>query len=808
LIYNAGAGRRRCYDEESDMMSLLGFSDGAARFGRAPLCFSLLLFSFWLASIESRGQSTGETIRGRVTDANGAALMGSSITLTNLSTGLERVALADTNGRFIFSVVKGNSFKLTATASGFAPSEIIIESIADDEVELKLEPAGFADRITVVSGSRQEELRESLDTKVDVIGRNRIRDTGYESVAEVLRELPGVLTRRGSDSGNSGNAGEQIQGIDSRQALVLYDGQPVIGARGIKSGVINLDRQSVGNLESLEVVKGASSALYGSDAIAGVINQISRDPRAPFELNLIASGGSQGRADYRADAGFGGEKFSAFFSGERHKQNPFDLTPTTYDTTGAGFGRTDAFAKFRYRFTPNFSIGGWSRGYWNQSRGRSRSEFGNQESTTDEDSQSYNLQGDWIVNNRVSAQARGYFSRYDEIGKGVLQYPTSQYPTGVLPDGNLFERYGKVDGTVSAILGERQLLQAGGEWTTDRYRGFNRLADDSGHRMDAASFFAQDKISLGNRVTTTIGARFDHNSIFGNAFSPKVGVNVRATDYFRARFSYGRGFRAPDLGQLYFRFLNPTNLYQVIGNPDLQPEKAHSVQLGGEFTSRSRRARLGLNVFYNDVDNLIEAVNLGFIATPQQLLAVARQEGIDLALFRPALGRLLFYYKNISRARTYGFEIDGEAMLAKGFSLGGAYTNLSARNAETGLPLAGRHKHQGNIRLAWESKPQAGLRMNLRGTFYSKWIVTLGNPQANPPTADVIPPGFSLWDFYAAKRIYRGLELFGAVDNFTDNRDPNVGKFAPNGAPLPIYRAELGRTFRVGMRFSWMKERR
>jgi hypothetical protein len=126
---------------------------------------------------------------------------------------------------------------------------------------------------------------------------------------------------------------------------------------------------------------------------------------------------------------------------------------------------------------------------------------------------------------------------------------------------------------------------------------------------------------------------------------------------------------APDLGQLYYRFLNPTNLYQVIGNPNLRPERAKSFQLGGEFSSSSRRARLGINVFYNDVDNLIDSVSLGFIATQQQLQAVAQQEGIDLTEFRPALGRLLFYYKNISEARTYDVELDKEKLLVAGFDL-------------------------------------------------------------------------------------------------------------------------------------------
>jgi outer membrane receptor for ferrienterochelin and colicins len=758
------------------------------------LCLSLMM-------LVVSAQTSDGSLRGRVVDANGAALPGAKITVRNLTTGFERVIAADASGNFSLAGSRNDRYKLIAAVEGFAPETIIIEGDSG-AINFKLAPSGVSDRITVISGSRQEELRESLDTKVDVVGRNRIRDTGYESVADVLQELPGVVTRRATASGNSGSGGEQIQGIDSRQVLVLFDGQPVIGARGVKSGVLNLDRQSVGLLESIEVVKGASSALYGSDAIGGVINQISRDPKAPIEFSLISSGGSQGRADYRGAIGFGGEKLIAFFSGERHKQNPFDLTPTTYDTTGAGYGRSDGYVKLKYGFTPAFSLSGWARSYWSEARGRSRGELGNQESITDEDLQSYNMQGDWTINDRVTAQARGYLARFDEIGKNWLSAPTAQYPDGRLPDGNLFERYGKVDGSVNAILGEHQLLQTGAEWTTDRYRGVNRLADDRGHQMDTASFFAQDKISVGNRVTATLGARFDHNSIFGDAFSPKAGANVRVTDQFRARFSYGRGFRAPDLGQLFYRFLNPTNLYQVIGNPDLRPEKAHSLQFGGEFTSRNRRARLGLNLFYNDVDNLIDSVGLGFIATEAQLRAVAAQEGIDLARFRPALGRLLFLYKNVAEARTYGFELDGDVALRKGFSFGGAYTNLSARDVKAQRPLTGRHKHQGAIRLAWESNRRIGFRWNLRGTFYGKWINTLD--AATTPA--VTPPGFSLWDFYGAKRLYRGLEFFGAVDNFTDSRDPNAGRLSVTGTPLAIYRAELGRTFRVGMRFTWAGE--
>ncbi|HYE74460.1 MAG TPA: TonB-dependent receptor, partial [Blastocatellia bacterium] len=180
------------------------------------ICASLI--AILTLSFSLFAQSLNDTVRGRVSDINNAALNGATVTLVNLSTGLERIVTADADGNYAFTARQGR-YKITASATGFASAAKVIEAINGKAIDFALEPGGLSEHIVVVSGSRQEELRESLNTKVDVIGRNRIRDTGYESVAEVLQELPGVLTRRGTASGNSGSGGEQIQGIDSRQVL-------------------------------------------------------------------------------------------------------------------------------------------------------------------------------------------------------------------------------------------------------------------------------------------------------------------------------------------------------------------------------------------------------------------------------------------------------------------------------------------------------------------------------------------------------------------------------------------------------------
>jgi outer membrane receptor protein involved in Fe transport len=156
-----------------------------------------------------------------------------------------------------------------------------------------------------------------------------------------------------------------------------------------------------------------------------------------------------------------------------------------------------------------------------------------------------------------------------------------------------------------------------------------------------------------------------------------LAANYFITDALRARASYGRGFRAPDLGQLYYRFLSPSNIYQVIGNPDLEPEYADSWQFGAEYTFPQRRARLGVNVFRNDVRDLIESVSLGFVATPAQLSTLLASEGLDPS-FRPALGRLLLTYRNIVDVVTQGVELDTEAAVTKRFP-SAARTRFSRR---------------------------------------------------------------------------------------------------------------------------------
>ena len=407
-----------------------------------------LVLSLLVLSEATAGQpaqtSTGAkeaVIAGTVRDTSGAVIPHATIAVRHERSGLESVVEGDADGSFALRRLSAGVFLITVSARGFAAVVERVEVPGGPPLTFTLSPAAIVEQVTVVSASRQQELREALNTRVDVVTRSRIEETGgHETVGEILRELPGVVTRRGSET--AGSAGEQIQGIDSRQILVLIDGQPIVGARGIKrGGIINLDRQSTARLERVEVVKGAASALYGSDALGGVINLISREPSSPFDVNVAASGGSLGMLDARLDGGFKRDRTFGIFSLERHEHDGFDLTPGTFDTTGAPYRRYDALAKVQRQFMSSFSLGGLLTGYRNDTAGRSIGELGPQEDDGREQALSFNLTANWLAGTNTTIEARGYVSSYGEDAGGRLAAPRST----PLEPGTLDQRFVKTD---------------------------------------------------------------------------------------------------------------------------------------------------------------------------------------------------------------------------------------------------------------------------------------------------------------------------------------------------------------------------
>ncbi len=751
--------------------------------------FRLTIGFIWL-TLSAPGllsaQSDKTALEGIVFDSTGGILVGADVFLRHMGSGLEIHQVTDNEGRFQF-VTEPGRYQVTVALSGFDSTthDLTLAQREPATLDLELSPAALATQVVVVSGSREQELIENSTTKVDVIPQRLLHDSGYETVRDVLSEEPGIITRSGSSANRSET---QIQGIDSRQSLILIDGLPLVGAKGIKSGILNMDRQSVGRLERIEIVKGASSALYGSDAIAGVINMITRKPRSPVEASVTTSGGSLNRFDVRGDLGFVKDKWSGFFEAERHKQNPFTLIPSRFGTTGAGFHRYDYLGKLGYEFSDRFKLRATAHSFVNQDRGSLLSSSGPTDSVTNDSAQHYAVSADVGLTPMTRWNLRGFYGKYDESS---LSDVLSQ-PGPINSVANLNQRLYRFDSSVSHVLGGRQLLQGGLEWTQDAYRGYNRiLGDNAGQGISMVDLWINDRLSLHERFVLTLGGRFNHHNLYGSHFVPRASGLLRITEKLRLRGAFGRGFRAPDLGQLYYRFQNPLHFYQVIGNTHLQPEESTTYQFGLDYGMG--KIRFAANFFRNDIQDLIQAEFIGQPGTSAEMEALLRTFDIS-SEFNPALNRFFYLYRNVDNVYTSGIESKIELKPTRDLMISAGYTYLDARDKETDAFLSGRHRHHGNFRIFYSSSRFGGWRTNLRGTYFSKWPVSGRG-------GTILGDAHQIWDWYVAKPLSRATELFFVVDNLFDSKDAYL-----NAAQPSFLRADPGRLFRVGMRWRFNLE--
>jgi len=710
-------------------------------------------------------------------DSQGLPVSRAEVVARHISTGTEVSCATKADGRCAVSLIQLGEYRVSASSDLLEQSTSLRYNGRELSVELRLQPMALRTSVTVVSGSRMEELQEESPTKVEAVTAEQIARTGYERVSDVLQEIPGVLVRRGS---TSSVGGEQIQGIDSRQVLVLQDGLPILGARGIKSGALNLNRQSSGRMSRIEVAKGSGSSLYGSDAIGGVINMITKEPVHAIEGGATLSGGSLGMLDGRFDVGARRGKRMFYLNGGTHRLDSYRLIPTAVTTVGPEMRRHDVLFKTRYQFTPRVTLGFTGNAYRNREVGQNVSETGNVQGESTDSMQSYALVGDFVLDSATTLQARAYTARYDESN---LTTPLGR-PEPASPS-NLNERMARLDATLSRQVRASHFVQGGAEWAQNLYRGVNRLVGDNvGQQVTTNDFWIQDKWTAHSRITFTLGGRVTKHSLFGGAAVPKAGAILKLSDSWIVRGSYGMGFRAPDLGQLYFRFANPASFYQVIGNPNLNPEHSQSFQAGTLY--RTRRYRVGTTLFRNNVRDLIDTRMIGTPRSAAELNGLLGANGIP-EFFNPLLGRQTFVYFNQARIYTQGVELDGEYAIRRTLRVSGGYTYLNAIDRVTRLALTQRHRHNGTVRADY-AIPRLGIVTNLRGTFYSHWLLNAATGTRGLP--------YQIWDAYGSKDWKRGLQTFLAIDNLNNSRDGKLQLTTPS-----FDRPDYGRTLRAGMRF-------
>ncbi len=784
------------------------------------LTFTLAVLPLLWLSLPSRAHAAaGQTLpatperagglHGRIADPEGLPVPNLAVTIRSVLSGASIVVTTGADGTFTARGLTSGFYEITASKPGLTLDARRVLVSAGETLEagdLALAVARTREDV-VVSASRVTELESDTPTKVLSISKDEIRHTGYERVGDVLADVPGVVTRTQS-YGVGLQAGEQIDGIDTKETAVLLDGLPIVGARGINSGVVDLNQQAIGPVERVEVVKGAASALYGTDAIGGVINLVSREPSAPLDLDATISGGSLGVFDSRASLGGRWNTLTAFLDVEHHQRDGYSLLPNNASTVGADEHRQDVLAKVRYAISPHAALSFTGTSYDNHQQGRGTSvsvdpstgRFSSAPTSlrSNDDGQTAAVTGDFTLSASTSLQVRGYTSTYDERSNSRLLTVGVEGPEFDI--GTLHEAYRRADATISRQLGRWQFVQAGYEGAHDAYRGDNRIVGaNAGQALSTHDVWIQDRIQPASAVVITLGGRYQHNSQFGDHFVPKAGLVYRATNHLTLRGAAGQGFRAPNLGELYYHLVHLEYGYQVIGNPTLEPETSRSYSGGATFAAG--RYQLSLNTFRHDLRNLINYVSVCDVTSGQNcsgaaLDAIMAQYGVPPSFEYDSSGGAYFTFVNVNvdRARTQGLDVDGRVALTRELAFSGAYTYLSAIDTTTSVWLPYRSRHQGHVKLEY-SLPAWGLVANVRGTFFGRW----------PTSADETGPSdfsyaYQIWNLYASKTLVRGLRVFGAVDNLGDSRDRKLTDAQPT-----FDRPDYGRTARLGVQYTFTR---
>jgi outer membrane receptor for ferrienterochelin and colicins len=629
-----------------------------------------------------------------------------------LVTGRDTV-LFTTDARGVVSVPAAQLAEamLQVRRLGFAPALLSQQRLAavagGDTIRISLTPLALALDATVVTAARREQRLADAVVPVELISRRQIEETGSTDVASVLTERLGIQL----DRGLPGNSGVQLQGLGSQRVLVLVDGQPLVGRIG---GTLDLSRLSASNVERIEVVKGPQSTLYGSDAMGGVINIVTRRPESGgMDARLQAVGGSMGRSDLLGTAlGSYGATDVVLDVGQRR----LALAP----------GVTDAAATFadRYDVAPSVAWRG-ANGLTVQAGGlftgeRQRYRTGPLFRFVDRDQLAARVGGEY-VRNRHRIGALLYRSRFDHLARAS----TFDTPQGDLGDRDR-QQLTELEVTYAGPTPIGQ-LDAGLEVrresiVADRVQGMRQ-------HWDLVEPFAQVGLVFG-RVAVTPGVRYTQNSQWGSAFAPRLAALWQASELVRVRASAGRGFRAPDFKELFLSFANAQAGYAVVGNPRLQPETSENVQLHAERVGV--RTFVRASVFTNRLEQFIQ-------------FAAGEDPGV-------------FSYENVDRAWTRGAEMES-GFTHDRWRVEGGYSFLRTRDLGSGLELLSRPRHSG--RLSVSAGNLVGGRM--AATLVYTGATTTGRNELGVTTAQ--QPTFTRLDLRGARPIGAGLELSVGVDN-------------------------------------------
>lgn len=654
-------------------------------------------------------------------------------------------------------------------------------TLKDTIVEQKLDEV-------LITATRTYRQLSSLPLPAQIVAKKELKNVNTIRLNNILNEQTGLITV----AGFIGGEGVQMQGLDPQYTLVLIDGVPLVGR---SAGTLDLSRLTVGNIKQIEIVKGASSSLYGSEALGGVINIITDLPKQQgVKGDLDYRFGTFNSHDLNLDLGYRKSKLRLSGFINYNSSDGYSLNNAVNVNTVDPYYNITVNPKLQYDFNDNTNLFVSFRGFQQfQDYIPTQTESG--------DIETHEWNTHVKLNNKYNNKWSSYFEFY------ATQYDTRQ----LLNDVTTNQLVSRSEYDELLIRPEMRATFKPNESTT--FIAGLGMDHETLERNDfsiqpifnSPYIFLQYDSNITERFNVILGARYDSHSDYKSQFSPKVALRYEINDKLSAKGSVGYGFKAPDFRQLYFDF-DGFGGYTVLGY-NMVPSVLQDMFDNGLLASNYNQAQIDaiISDFQGDLKpESSVAYNFGFTYKPLNALNFEinffRNDIQDLIdnrqIANKASGNGVFSYVNVNQAYTQGFELNTSWQANKQFKISGGYQYLIAKDKDAeeifkngeafastpqgtmrldeddyfGLP--NRSRHMANIKLFYENN-DIGLNANIRGVYRSKYGLfdTNGTVNGYIDENDDFVEGFSTWDLALNKTFYKNYELGFGIDNifnFTD----------------------------------------
>lgn len=589
-----------------------------------------------------------------------------------------------------------------------------------------------------VTSTRTEIPLQQVTTSASEITTQDIQQQQAAMVLETLRSVPGLEVVQ---SGSRGNATSVfIRGADADHVLVLVDGVEV---NSTTLGAFDFAHLTTDNIERIEIIRGSGGTLYGSQAIGGVINIITKRGQGPMEASATLQGGNgwTNRQAFTLNGSAG--NLGYFFSGSHLGTQGFRSVNDDYRNVSSS-ARLDYQATENARLTGIFQFVKTNLGLFNNNNFASQPDPNAREAGTQ-----YLAKGEWqqkILPNwdyRISGSMfKEHFTDTDDVDSCVF----FGSPCDSSRTHDIFRT--RID------TGELQTNYRFGEWSTTTF-GFQyqrRSADTSGGIDNAIrnlGYYLQQQLGfLDQRLIMIPGIRLDDNQSFGTAWTPSFSAAYlfRETGT-KIKMSYAKGFKAPTLNDLFFpaAFGCP-----AFGNPNLKPERSWELDAGVEQNLLNDRVKVGATYFHREVKNLIEAEPI-----PNDPFGCFRAQNVGIARFD-------------------GVEWTLAVQLLEALTLNANYTYLDWDTADGKLPR--RSRNFGNVTLNYlRDKWNVNLSVNIIGRR--------DDFRAASPFGDITQPGYAIFNLASYYTLpwrvpaVKDLQLVGRINNLFNKRYEEANGF-------------------------------